>query len=88
MSPDSYRRCAKVMVLLTEKNNFRAASCCKVDVVKGAVGLFLAGLVSFEETLKLAALFFSKNASTASESSNVVLRFALIGFLSFVKNSA
>jgi hypothetical protein len=34
------------MVCATLNPNLRAASCCKVDVVKGAAGVRLAGLVS------------------------------------------
>ena len=34
------------MVEATEYPNLREASCCKVEVVKGGAGVFLAGLVS------------------------------------------
>ena len=49
------------MVRLTENPNFLEASCCKVDVVKGAVGDFLAGFFSSVETEKTALLFLDKN---------------------------
>jgi hypothetical protein len=39
------------MVIPTGKYSFLAASCCKVDVVKGAVGDFLVGFVSKSATL-------------------------------------
>ncbi|CAI8263949.1 MAG: Uncharacterised protein [Bacteroidota bacterium] len=50
------------MVLLTENPNFLEASCCNVEVVKGAVGDFFAGFFSSEETEKTASIFFVKNA--------------------------
>ena len=46
------------MVLLTEKYNLRDASCCKVDVVNGAAGDFLAGFCVKSPTLNLASAFF------------------------------
>ena len=76
------------MVLLTEKNNFLAASCCNVEVVKGPVGLFLAGLVSFDATLNCALTFCAKKVSTFSALSKVVFKLALINLLPLVKNSA
>ena len=54
-----------VMVLLTEKYNLREASCCSVEVVKGAVGLFLAGFVSFD-AIENCAFTFSKRKSCTS----------------------
>ena len=39
------------MVIPTGKYNLRAASCCKVEVVNGAVGDFLVGFVSNSPTL-------------------------------------
>jgi len=43
MRPASYNRCATCIVLATGYPNFREASCCNVDVVKGAAGDFFAG---------------------------------------------
>ena len=51
MSPASYKRWANCIVIPTGKYNFLAASCCKVEVVKGPVGDFLVGFVSRSETL-------------------------------------
>src|SRR5690606_1490377 len=62
ISPASYNRCANCIVIPTGRYNLRAASCCKVDVVNGAAGLFLAGLVSRSDTLKAAPMFFCKNS--------------------------
>ena len=45
MNPDSYKRCASIMVCATVYPSLRAASCCKVDVVNGAGGVFLIGRV-------------------------------------------
>ena len=59
--PASYKRCAICIVIPTGKYNLRAASCCKVDVVKGAAGDFLVGFVSKSATEKAAFLFCSKN---------------------------
>jgi len=39
------------MVIPTGRYNLRAASCCKVEVVKGPVGDFFVGLVSNSPTL-------------------------------------
>ena len=50
MRPASYNRWATPMVRDTLKLSFLEASCCKVDVVKGAVGFLVAGLVSMELT--------------------------------------
>ena len=40
-----------VIVFPTEKYNFLAASCCKVEVVKGAAGDFFAGFFIKSATL-------------------------------------
>ena len=42
---------------LTEKYNFLDASCCNVEVVKGAAGLFLAGFFFMSLTLNSALIF-------------------------------
>ena len=53
------------MVLATEKPNFLLASCCKVEVVKGAAGDFFPGFTSKLLTIKLAALQSFKNFSAS-----------------------
>ena len=50
---------------LAEKPNLRAASCCRVEVVKGGGGLRTNGLVSTDETVKRPA---STTALAASAS--------------------
>jgi hypothetical protein len=40
------------MVWLAEKPSLRAASCCRVEVVKGGGGLRVKGLVSTDATVK------------------------------------
>ena len=50
MAPDSYNFCATRIVCATEKPILRDASCCKVEVVNGADGDFLAGLAMTDET--------------------------------------
>ena len=65
------------MVLLTEKYNFLAASCCKVEVVNGAAGDFLAGFFSRLDTEKEALLFFSKKAFASASLLNAFGSFAL-----------
>ena len=54
------------MVCATEKPNLRAASCCKVDVVKGAAGERFAGFVSKLSIVYEANLHFSKNACASA----------------------
>ena len=76
------------MVLLTEKYNFREASCCNVEVVNGGAGDFLAGFFSKIETEKEAFLFLSKNAFAADSLSNVFGSFALKTCPFAVVNSA
>gem|GEM_PF-5896523 len=53
INPDSYSFCATLIVVPTENHNLRDASCCKVDVVKGADGDFFAGFATTEDTEKL-----------------------------------
>ena len=50
------------MVCVTEKPNFLDASCCKVEVIKGADGDFFAGFLSKFSTEKLASLHVSRNS--------------------------
>jgi hypothetical protein len=76
------------MVLLTEKYNFLAASCCNVEVVKGAAGDFFAGFFSKLATEKEAVLFFSKNAFASDSLLNAFGSFALNACPLEVVNSA
>ena len=48
------------MVIETGNPNFRAASCCNVEVVKGGEGDFFAGLVTRFSIEKSADLHFSR----------------------------
>ena len=48
------------MVCVTENPNFLEASCCRVEVVKGAEGDFFAGFFSTSSILNSANLHFSK----------------------------
>ena len=54
------------MVCDTVKPNLRAASCCRVLVVKGAAGLFFIGLVTMSSTTNVAPLARFKKASASS----------------------
>ena len=67
------------MVCATENPNFRAASCCKVDVVKGAAGVLFPGFVSTDEIVNDAFLASFKKASAscsfANRLSNSALKF-------------
>ena len=65
------------MVFLTGKYSLREASCCSVEVVNGAAGLFLAGFFSNPVTVKFAASWAFKKASAASYESNSCTPFAL-----------
>lgn len=76
------------MVLLTEKYSLRAASCCNVEVVNGAVGDFLAGLVSKSATVNSALMCLFKNASASSLVSKALGSLAFTNFPSEVTNSA
>ena len=58
------------MVCATEKYNLREASCCNVEVVNGAAGLFLAGFFSRLATEKLASKQFLRKASASALVSN------------------
>ncbi len=55
------------MVCDTENPNLRAASCCKVDVVKGAAGFLVAGFFSRLATLNCASTHFCKKACASSK---------------------
>ena len=65
------------MVFPTEKYNLREASCCKVEVVKGAAGVFLAGFVSKSAILKLAPTLVSRKAFASSFDLKLLLILAL-----------
>ena len=54
------------MVCDTEKPNLRAASCWRVEVVKGGAGDFFDGRVTTSVILKLASLQLSKKACASS----------------------
>ena len=56
------------MVCATEYPNFRAASCCKVDVVKGGAGDFFAGRTEMSSIVKFAC----RQASRKSKASFLV----------------
>ena len=53
------------MVCDTEYPSLRAASCCKVEVVKGGAGDFFTGFFVISSMLKEAALHDSKNSMTS-----------------------
>ena len=57
------------MVRVTENPNLSEASCCKVLVVKGAAGDFVAGLVCTSSMVKMASLHFSSKRFTSSAES-------------------
>ena len=89
IKPASYKRCAIFIVLLTEKYNFLAASCWRVDVVKGGAGDFLAGFLSNADTEKSAFLLSSKNALASCSVSNGFDKRALKGWsLAVVKEAS
>ena len=60
------------MVCETEQPNFLDASCCNVEVVKGAEGDFFAGFFSISEILKSAEIHLFKNSSATSFLSNLL----------------
>src|SRR5690606_41369592 len=55
INPDSYNCWATRIVLETGKPSFKDASCCKVEVVKGAEGERFAGFFCKSFTLKSAS---------------------------------
>ena len=54
------------MVCATVYPSLRAASCCKVEVVNGAAGLFFTGRVTMSSMVKDAFLQLSRNAFASS----------------------
>ena len=71
MQPSSYNFWATRMVLCALKRNLRAASCCKVEVIKGAAGLRLRSFACTSMTCKtpFAACFKAAIAACAAASS-------------------
>ena len=65
--PDSYNLWAADIVLLTLNPSFLEASCCKVEVVKGAEADFLKGFLSIDKILNLELILFSKKALASSK---------------------
>ena len=55
-----------VIVCDTENPSLRAASCCKVDVVKGTDGDFLNGLVCTSSIVNVASLHCVRKASASA----------------------
>jgi hypothetical protein len=74
-------------VIPTGKYNFLAASCCKVEVVKGPVGDFFVGLVSKSETV-YEPIFLFKNLQLLFFSIEILGSFALNDFPASLVNSA
>ena len=68
--PDSYNLWATFIVWATEYPNFLEASCCKVEVVKGAEGDFFAGFFSKSDILYSAEIHLFRNFSAPSLFSN------------------
>ena len=85
MFPDSYRRCATIMVCATVKPNLRAASCCRVEVVNGAAGVFFSGRVLMSLMVKVEDLQLSRNFCA---SALVLMRRASSAFISISFPSA
>ena len=71
MFPDSYNLWAADIVRLTENPSFLEASCCKVEVVKGAEEDFLNGFFSTDEIKKLESKLFSRILYASSSDSKV-----------------
>ena len=72
----------------TGKYNLRAASCCKVEVVKGAVGDFLVGFVSKSETLYKELVFLFKKSCASCFVAKFLGNLALTVFPASLVNSA
>ena len=66
INPDSYKRCAIIIVCATVYPSLRAASCCRVEVVNGAGGVFFTGRVVISSIVKVAPLHASRNAFASS----------------------
>ena len=62
MRPLSYSLWAIIMVCDTVKPSLRAASCCKVEVVKGGAGMRLSGFFVMSPTVNAASLQLSRKA--------------------------
>ena len=86
--PDSYNCCATRIVLETEKPNLRDASCCNVDVVKGADGVRFAGFFCKSFTLKAAPIHVSKKLSASFKVENSFVNVAFNVLPSLVSKTA
>ena len=67
----------------TENPSFLLASCCNVEVVKGAEGDLFHGFFSTFSTLNFAFLQYSKNGITSSDFLNSLFNVAGNDFLDF-----
>ena len=67
------------MVCDTVKPSLRAASCCRVDVVKGGAGVRFSGFLLTDSTVNVASTHCSRNCSTSSW---VFRRWASVAFTS------
>ena len=65
------------MVALELKPSLALASCCKVDVVNGAAGLRVPGVLEMLLTVNVAGLRLVRNSCAASSESNFWLSSAL-----------
>jgi hypothetical protein len=63
----SYNFWATCIVRDTENHNFLLASCCNVEVVNGADGVFLPGLVSILDILNSDQMQELKKSCTSSD---------------------
>ncbi|MNY04505.1 hypothetical protein D3C86_1371850 [compost metagenome] len=72
----------------TGRYNFLAASCCNVEVVKGAAGVFFVGLVSKSDTLYIEPIFLLKKSSASFFVLKFFGSFALNVFPASLENSA
>gem|GEM_PF-2866031 len=79
----SYNFCATCIVLATEKPSLREASCCSVDVVNGAEGVFFHGLTSILEILNVESFISFRNFSVSLGSFISFQSSALNCFFSF-----
>jgi hypothetical protein len=80
---DSYNFCASCIVRDTENHNFLLASCCNVDVVKGADGVLFHGFFSISSTVNFAVLQYSKKGITSLVFLNSIFKVAGNVFLEF-----
>ncbi len=88
IKPASYKRCATCIVLPTGNPNLRDASCCNVEVVKGAAGDFFAGFFVKSAIEKSAFAQDFKKLSAAFLESKFLGMVALKVLPSLLENSA